>query len=81
MSDPTPNAVRSAARTPDQAATIARMAETLADALLARGAATADDLARAGFLPDEIALWHAEAIAEARRDERVAAILSQPEAV
>lgn len=77
MTTSTPNAVRTAARTPDQNATIARMAETLADALLIRRAATKDDLARAGFLPDEIALWHEEALREARKDARVRAALSE----
>ena len=77
MTLPTPNAVRTARRTPEQNATVARMAATMADALLTRRAATKDDLARAGFLPDEIALWHEEALREARKDARVRAALSE----
>lgn len=75
MTTDTPNAVRSAARTPDQTAAIARMAATMAHALLTGGAATRDDLARAGFTADEIDLWHQEAIVAARHDPRVAALL------
>ncbi|BCW88011.1 hypothetical protein sos41_11490 [Alphaproteobacteria bacterium SO-S41] len=71
----TPNAVRPSRaekrETAEQNATIGRMAETVVDAILARGTCEDRDLERAMFTGDEIKLHKEAAMRLARQDERV----------
>lgn len=71
----TPNGVRPLRG--EAAATRARMAQSIADSLIASGSCTEADLERAGFTRDEILLHKAEAVVIARQDPKVRQALSE----
>lgn len=74
---PTPNGVRPPRTRGPLPTTMARMAETIVEALKNRGRVERDDFARAGFTQDEIDAFGEAAMMAARRDKRVDTILAE----